>query len=180
MEKNVSKDSSYLNIGHVKYDLFLNLATYDLEFPVKCKYIIRDSIVTEYDSLDNFVQVKTIANLNEMAVFKNILKNQMGEFGIKESGFTIADVQKTDDGVLTFWAAPPYIPLIKEIITKKTNNLLTGVIYKDANMKTLNKMFFEKYKTINGLQIPQSIKSYFFINDKEVYKQMTLSEVNVY
>lgn len=180
MEKNVTKDSSYLNLGHVKYDLFLNLASYEFNFPVKRKYVIKDSILTEYDSLGTFVQTKTVGNINELNVFKNILKNEMGEFGIKESGFTISDVQKTDDSVLTFWEAPPYVTLVKEIITKKTNNIITGVIYKDAEMNTLNKMFFEQYNTVKGLQIPQAIKSHFFINDKEVYKQITLSEVNIY
>lgn len=179
MEKNVTLDSSYLNVGHISYDLYLNLATYDLVFPIKRKYIIRDSILTEFDSLDNLIRVKTMSNLNELAVFKNILKNEMGDFGIKESGFTIHDVQKVEASVLTFWQAPHYIKLVKEIITKKTDNILTGVIYKDGEKNTLNRMFFENYINLKGLQIPQAIKSYFIINEKEVYKQMTLSNVNI-
>lgn len=179
LEKNTLKDTSFLVVGSLSYDLNKDETIYKVSFPEKKIWEFRDSTLTVYDSLYKLERVDTIGLVNELSVFKKILKDELSDFGLVEAGFQIADVQKADDAVLFRWKPPSQIEFIKEILSKKESDNLTGLIVVDEDGKEINKTFYQDYIYVKDIPVPTRIKSHFKAEKEQIFKEIQFRNVEI-
>ncbi len=179
MEKHTLKDTSFLIVGSVSYDINDDRTTYEVSFPEKKIWEFRDSTLTVYDSLYKLEKVDTIGLVNELSIFKKILKDDLSDFGLIKAGFQIADVQKSSSSIIFTWKPPSQVKFIKEIISKKDDNNLTGLIVIDEDGKEINKTFYEDYLYIKDIPVPTRIKSHFKGDKEQVFKELQFRNVEI-
>lgn len=179
LEKNTLKDTSFLVVGSVAYDIHEDQTTYEVSFPEKKIWEFRDSTLTVYDSLYKLEKVDTIGLVNELSIFKKILKDELSDFGLSQAGFEIADVQKARNSIIFTWKPPAQIKFIKEIISKKDDNNLTGLIVVDENGKEINKTFYQDYVYVKDIPVPTRIKSHFKGDKEQIFKELQFRNVEI-
>jgi len=179
LEKNTLKDTSFLVVGSLSYDLNEDHTIYDVTFPEKKIWEFRDSTLTVYDSLYKLERIDTIGLVSELSVFKKILKDELSDFGLDQAGFKIADVHKADNSVLFRWTPPAQIDFIKEILSKKENDNLTGLIVIDEYGKEINKTFYQDYQYIKDIPVPTRIKSHFVADKEQIFKEIQFRNVEI-
>jgi len=172
-------DSSYVVIGTVEYDLSNDNTIYEVTFPNRRSWEFKDSTLFHYDSLYNLVKIDTIGTVNDYSIFKKILKDDLADFGLEEAGFSLVDVQKASRSVLMKWKPPIRMKFIKEIISKKDDNNLTGLIVVDENGKEINKTFYQDYIYVKGIPVPTRVKSHFRGDKEEIYKELQFRNVSI-
>lgn len=177
LEKDTKKDTSYLVVGKVSYDLYEDQTIYDVTFPEKKTWEFVDSIMVVYDSLHKVERIDTVGLVNELSLFKKILKDELADFGLEQAGFSIADVQKANSSIIFRWKPPVQIEFIKEIISKKDDNNLTGLIVIDEEGKEISKTFYEDYIYVRDLPVPTKVKSHYKGKEQQVFKELQFRNI---
>jgi len=177
LEKNTLKDSSYLVKGTLHYDLNKDLTVYQLDFPFANTWEFKDTILTVYDSSKTIVRRDTIGNVSEMSMFKKILTNDLHDFGLKESGFQIDNVERAGNSVIFVWKPPQHITFIDQIISQEVEKKLSGIIFIDEHGKEFNKTFYQDYVNINTIEVPTRIKSHYIGQEEQIFKEIQLRNV---
>jgi len=177
LEKNTLKDTSFLVVGNLSYDLNEDKTTYKVRFPETKTWEFKDSILVVYDSLSRIEKVDTIGLVNELSVFKKILNDDLADFGLLKGGFKVSEVQKSGNSVLLRWTPPVHIKFIKEVISKKDNNKLSGLIIIDENEKEISKVFYEDYIVVSDLPVPTVIKSQMVGDKEQIFKELQFRNV---
>lgn len=179
LEKDTKKDTSFVVVGKLTYDLDEDHTIYEVKFPEKRTWEFVDSVLVVYDSLEQVVRRDTIGLVNELSVFKKILKNELNDFGLEEAGFTISDVQKAETSVVMKWQPPSQIEFIKEIISRKDDNNLTGLIVIDEHGKQISKTFYEDYIYVKDIPVPTTIKSQMTGKEQIIFKELQFRNVQI-
>ena len=177
LEKNTGTDSSSVVVGHVNYDLVQDETIYQLSFPYTKSWVFEDSIMTVLDSIGQVERIDTIGAINELSIFKKILLDELADFGLMQAGFQIAEVVKSGEAVIFSWNPPPKLEFIQKIITKKRQDRLEGIIVVDENGKEISKSFYDEYLMVNGIPVPQSIKSYYEGSGDEIFRELQFRNI---
>ncbi len=182
LEKNTLKDSSYIVIGKIDYDLFTDISKYQITFPQKTTWIFQDSTITTYDSLMVIQRIDTIgAKFNEFTIFRNILMDKMNDFGLVEAGFSIDQIEKVEESTIYQWKPPDgQFEFINYIVTEQQDEKLKGLIIVDQDDKSINKTYYEDYINIQELSIPQQIKLHFIADQEEIFKVINFRDVQIF
>lgn len=179
LEKNTVLDTSYVIVGNLEYNLYEDRTLYSVTFPEKKFWEFQDSILTVKDSLGDCLSTDTVGQISEYSLFKRVLTGNMGDFGLLQAGFTIEDVERADNSVIYQWKAPAQAEFIDKVISKKTDDLLDGVIFVDENGKEFNKTFYEDYVFINNVPVPSKIKSHFTGVETEIFKELSFRNIDI-
>lgn len=178
-EVNTQNDKSTLIMGAVFYDNVKSIIEYDIKFPKKEKWIIKDSTLFKYVS-DSLMSTSKASYLNEQMVFKSILEYDNQDFGLKEAGFTIASVSEYKDGVVLEWSPPIQMEdFMQKVISQLKDNLLQSIIFIDVDGKQFNKTYYENYEYINNLPVPLKISSHFMAKKQEIFKVIAFKNVEI-
>jgi hypothetical protein len=107
-----------------------------------------------------------------------VLTNQINNYGLKNSPFTIQKVEKQGDMVITTWLPPKALAtLFGKVLISNKNNRLFGMIFIDSKDKILRKQFFDKYQNFRGLEFPMEIVDITYKDDKENYQVTTYKNI---
>jgi len=177
LEKHTGKDTSFLVIGKLLYDLYENKTTYDVSFPEKKTWEFQDSLLTVYDSLSQVEKIDTVGLVSEFSIFGKILKEDLANFGLEEVGFTVTEVERVANSVIVRWHPPSVMEFIEEIILKKDDGNLTGLIIIDEHGVEINKTFYHDYAYIKDIPVPTKIKSHFVSEEKEIFKELQFRNI---
>ncbi len=180
LEKNTLKDSSYLVMGKVFYDLNKDRSEYKINFPETKTWIFKDSIMTVLDKNGNQLKSDTLEQINELSIFKQILSNNMQDFGLLKAGFKLRDSEKLEQGVYLKFQAPDQIEFIEEVILKKENRLLTGLIFVDTEGKQFSKIYYQDYVRLKNLDIPTKIKTHLTGQEEEIFKELQFRNLSIH
>ncbi len=164
-------------MGSLEYNLNEDYTIYKVDFPNKNIWEFRDSILYVYDLNDKLIRMDTLGMVNEFTIFQRVLKDELADFGLSEVGFKVVDVQQANSSVMMKWNPPPRMDFIKEVISKKDNNNLSGLIVIDEFGKEINKTFYEEYIYVKGVPVPTRVKSHFRANKEQIFKELQFRNV---
>lgn len=167
-----------LTLGKVFYDRTIKKMVYDITFPEKEVWVVKDSLSIVYREGSLFK--KGIVNpFIETTVFHKCLEGKLNDFGLKSSPYQIEKVEKDGDMVITTWKPPTGVAVLGQIATSTVNNSLYGVVIKDALGEILSKQVYKNYVLVNGLKVPSEIIQVMFKDGTEIYQVITLSNIAV-
>jgi len=180
IEKNTLKDTSVLVHGDISYNLTNNETKYTVSFPMEETWHFQDSTVTIVNAEQEITR-KELAEINQLTIFNKILTFNLKDFGLKESGFTIDEVEESDDSIIVKWTPPEASqPFLDYVITEVTDQYLESVLFYDVDGKAINKTYYEDYDLIKGVPVPRVMKSHFKAQEEEIFKVLILSNVEIY
>ena len=169
-----------LTKGKIYYDKYAQELIYDISFPSKEKWIVQDSKIYKITN-DSVFFTEEIPSMNEFTVFHLALNSNLTYFGLDEAKFSISNIEKKGDLVISYWNIPPHIQkMISTIAIAKKNNQLHSIVITGENNKILNKQFFKDYIQIGGFEFPGSIVQIFYDeNNNEEYQVMEFKNIEL-
>jgi len=151
-----------LTKGKIFYDKYTKELIYDISFPSKEKWVTQDSRVYKIKN-DSIYFTEEIPSLNEFSVFHLSLNSSLSYYGLKEARFSISQVEREGDLVISYWNIPPHVQkMIGSIAVAKKGNSLHSVIIVGPEEKILSKQFFQDYIQIGGFEFPGKIVQIFY------------------
>ncbi len=172
-----------LVVGKVYYDINKKNLVYDLMFPEKEQWIIKDSLI--YNIINGEKKsVQKIPAINEFSVFHMLLTGSMPDYGLnfKDSPLKQTNVEKDGELIITKWEfiKTPIEGFEGYILTSKKNKLLNGVVIIGSDGVTIaGKQLFRKYINAGGLMVPTEIIQITYIDDKEYTRILTFRNIKI-
>lgn len=168
---------SMLTKGKIYYDKNIKKLTYQISFPEKEKWLLTDTLMYRITT-DSVFKEHTFVNIPEFSIFHISLSGNLNNFGLANSFYSISEVEKENDMVITTWqpkkeAGDKYGP----IVMSQKDNKLYGIVFINKENKILSKHFFRDYVNINGFIFPGEVIQIVYIGDKENYKITTYKNI---
>jgi hypothetical protein len=124
------------------------------------------------------MQRYSVPPLAQFSIFHLVLTGQIRNYGLKNSGFTVKSVEKSNDMVITTWLPPKNISkMFGKVLISVKNNRLNGLVFIDAKGTILRKQFFDKYKNFGGIEFPLEIVDITYLQGKENYQVTTYKDI---
>lgn len=177
--KNKEKDGQgSLMMGKVYYDIHQKKLVYDLTFPEKEVWVVRDTVSTVYRN-NTLYKTEKINPFIETTIFHKCLIGNLNDFGLKNSIYTIDKIERDQGLVITTWLPSDNSLGLGPILTSTKSNVLHGVIFKTQEGDIFNKQVYNEYVTVSGLKIPTEIIQVVTRGDMEIYQIVNLSEIKI-
>lgn len=177
--KSKSDDGSQLIIGKFYYDKNQGNIVHENAFPEKETWVTSD---TNLYKIANKVIVsrQTIPNFTNFSIYHLVLNNKLSNFGLEGSVYTLENVEKENDMVISTWMPIAKIrKLYGKVLLSTKNNNLTGIIFYNPDGEIVKKQFFEDYDIYNGLAFPGKVIEITYVNAKEIYQVTTYKNILV-
>jgi len=117
----------------------------------------------------------------DFSIFNLALNNNLKNYGLQKSVYTMKKVEKDEDLVISTWE--PKKEVEKNIGILKIavgENKLSGIIFYDPQNKMIGKQLFSEYATIGGFEFPTEIMNYSFRTDgSEIHQLTTYKNIKV-
>lgn len=155
-EKNADSTVN-LTIGVVYYDKVIKKVIYDVSFPRKETWIIKDTVI--YKIVNGKVNEKIKAtSIAEFTIFHMALSGSLNDYGLKDMPFKLTSVEKQDSMIIATWKPEEKVQkMFGKIVMSKVNRKIYGIVFFKTNGKIAGKQFFRKYKKISGVDFPTEI-----------------------
>jgi len=157
--KYTSADGSInLSKGKVYYDKNSKMLIYDLTFPHKEKWILKDTQLIKQKEGEE-PKVMEIPNINEFSIFHLALNASLDNFGMENSPYELVKVEKKDGLVISYWKIPANNPQqnVGYIAIAKKNGRLESIVMLNKEQKIISKQFFKDYINKDGFLFPGRI-----------------------
>ncbi|MCB0736919.1 MAG: DUF4292 domain-containing protein [Bacteroidetes bacterium] len=165
-----------LEIGTAYYDKLKNQLVYQLTFPNRNILVTTDTAVFTYSD-DSLINTSFQPGIIQRSIFHLMLTSNLKSFGLGKGLFKTIKVEKQDSLVVTTYKSDNNKVFDGTILVSNHKNKLHAVVYKDASGNVVSKQFYEKYTTVDGLEIPTRIVFIVFENGKEYYKTIEFSNI---
>jgi hypothetical protein len=177
--KEKTEVQSQLTIGKFYYDKNTGKIVYDISFPEKQVMVSKDTVLYQFVNGELKSRTRTF-NMAQFSVFNLSLNNQLTNYGLENSFYSIDNVEKEGDLVITTW-----IPerskrkYFGKVLISTRNKRLHGVVFYNAQGKVAGKQFFEDYAVINGLSFPMKIVRINYVDETESYQITTFENIQL-
>ena len=168
-----------LTVGRIFYDRNERQILYDISFPEK-ELIITADTVTYRIKDDKIVHRMYSPSLVDFSIFHLALSSNLPNYGLTRTQYTIEEVSKEAEMVITTWSPP--IGLSDElgkIMMSVMDKKLQGVIFFDPEGNISRKQLFENYITKNGLIFPGKIVEISYTEEGENYQVMNFKNLTI-
>jgi hypothetical protein len=146
-----------LTRGKVFYDKNYKELIYNVSFPEKETWVMQDTTLTKIKK-DKSIETTTIPAINEFTIFHLALNISLNNFGLEESVYKMAKVEKKGDLVLSYWKVPNQVmDSYDYIVIAKKKNRLESVVIVGENNRILSKQFFKNYEEIGAFEFPKRL-----------------------
>ncbi|MCK5821515.1 MAG: hypothetical protein KAH17_06500 [Bacteroidales bacterium] len=173
----LSSGEQSLTMGKIYYDRNEKKIVYDLSFPESSMLLTTDTVT--YRIVDEqIVQRNFNPSMAEFSVFHLALSSHLPEFGLKRTQYTITEVVKEGEMVITTWTPPSKLAddlgkILISVIDKK----LFGVVFFSPDGDVIRKQFYENYVEQEGLAFPGRIIEISFSEEGENYQVMSFKNL---
>ena len=159
-----------MTIGTVYFDRNNKQIVYHISFPEPETWLTTDSL--SYRILnDSIVSQHVSIGMAEFSIFNLALNSHLPNFGLKNSSYTISNVERSGDEVITTWSPPKNMEdEMGNILVSTKDKELFGVVFLDSEGEVLRKQFFEEYFNISGLAFPGKIVEIGYEPEGESYQ----------
>ncbi len=168
-----------LTIGELFYDKNIKQIVYNIQFPEKETWIQKDTSL--YKIVDSkVVSRQTIPAGTELSIYNLVLNGDLSDYGLKKMKFTIKNVEKEGNNVISTWSPPSQLrKYLGDILISNSNQLLNGIVFKDNSGQVIARQFFRNYIKVKGLSFPQEIIKENIVNGQKVYELTTYSNIKI-
>lgn len=165
--------------GTVRYDRNIKKVLYNISFPQKEFYVSADTTIYKYQN-DKLISVQSNPLKPEFSIFHFILNNDLSDFGLKNSSFSITSTEKSDDLIITKWAPPaiPDFPVGNILVSSKEKRLHSVLIHNNKG-ELLTRQIYKKYTFVNGVEIPTEILSVNYVADVKTFQIILFDKVQI-
>jgi hypothetical protein len=165
--------------GKFYYDLNHKKLIYDFTFPRKEKIVCIDTL--NYKFVEGVYTGREFAiTVPESSLFHLALLGSMADFGLKDSFYSISDVSKEGDLIISTWVPPLEAANgFGKVVVSQKNKRLHGVAIFDYKGKLLNKQIVKGYHKVQGLDFPSEILYIYYVDGKESYRAISFRDVLV-
>lgn len=140
-----------------------------MKFPENETWVFVDSVQWTIRN-DTLISVKPSMLKPKLSILHLSLNQQLGGFGLEQSGYTMTSV-KTDQGlVISNWSPPAAARKKWGYCLGQSRKKLKSVIFYHPNGKILRKQFFRKYLKISNVSIPTEVIDEIFDQDKKLFQ----------
>lgn len=162
-----------LSMGHVYFDAEYGKIVYDINFPQESVMIMtKDAIVIIKD--DSVINKKPANHLVKFSIFNLCLKGSLPHYGLKETPFELADVEKEDDMVISTWKLPEkQVAKKSKILLSHVDKELQGIVTYGKDENIVSKQFFEDYTTVKGLDFPKRVVHFMYTDEDKKNTRIT-------
>lgn len=167
-----------LILGRAYYDKSRNQMVYDIRFPEKEVWVIKDTTIYTHKD-DHVIQSRSIDQYNQSTVFHKILEGQLNNYGLQGSVFSIEDISRDDEMVITEWKPRAEFERLGTIFTSTVNGMLHGVVFKNHEGNIIGRQLFKDYTVVSGLNVPTEIIQAFYRDEQEEYQIFSFSNIKI-
>ena len=172
-------EQARLVMGTCYYELGSRQIVYEVKFPVKEIWIFKDSmqLIVRNDTL---VSTKPAQMRIELSTLHLALTQQLANYGLKNSPFSIESVHKEKNMVITTWKPPSTMgPKIGKVATSTEDKKLVGVVFYHPKGQIMRKQIFKSYLQIQGYPFPSEVIDIVYDGPKETLQQTTYTNIKI-
>ena len=107
------------------------------------------------------------------------MSGQLADFGLKNSGYTIVDVEKKEQQILTTWEPKEdrVKTLMGKVIMSNLDKKLQAIAFYNPNSDLLSKQFYKNYINVSGCEIPTEITQINYHDQGQNYQVTSYKNV---
>ncbi len=179
IKETLSSGEMRLTTGVVSYDKEINKLIYRIEFPEASTVIIQDSVLTSI-AADGTSTKSVNYQDNRFSIFAMCLQGKLGDFGLKAMNFSLTDVEKENELVISSYQPPKLLDkFMGEVVISHKKKRLNGVIFFHPDGTLKGKQFFRDYQQIGHLLFPSKMIQVVTKEEQEFYKVTEFSNIVV-
>jgi hypothetical protein len=175
-------DQLNLTRGQIFYDKNYKELIYEVSFPEKEKWVMKDTTLTKIKK-DKPIETASIPAINEFTIFHLALNVSLNDFGLEESAYKMVKVEKKENLVLSYWTIPNNIKSMENydyIVIAKNQNRLVSVVIVGDNGKILSKQFFKDYEKIGAFDFPKRVVQISYdIDNRENFQVFDFKNIKI-
>lgn len=171
-----------LTMGSVLYDRTFKKLVYHVTFPEKEDWVIVDTVFNKIVK-GKLITRQSVPMLPSSTIFEFALQNNLNNFGLEKSYYTLNKVEKSDDMVLTTWLPDKRMAKVTgKIIISKKDGQLVGVAFYTPKNELVKKQIFKGYLKVSGIEFPSEIiETLYKVGGKETkistFKNLRINEL---
>lgn len=174
-----SSGGQSLTLGQIFYDKNNKQIIYYISFPEREIWLTADTMIYQIRN-DKLVTKTATFAIAEFTVFHLALNSRLQDFGLRNTQYTIGDVSREADLVITTWSPPEKTKqTLGNILVSVKNKQLFGVIFQNPQGVVIRKQFFEEYLVSSGLSFPGRIVEINTIEGRDSYQVTTYKNIVV-
>jgi hypothetical protein len=171
-----------LTMGSVLYDRTYRKVVFHITFPSKEDWVIQDTVFNKIID-KKLVARQFIPMLPASTLYEFALQNNLNNFGLEKSAYTILKVEREDNMVMSTWMPEKRMQKVfgKIIVSQELGKLKGVAFYTPANV-LLKKQLFKGYLKNTGVEFPAEIIEIIYkAGGKETkissYKNLRINEL---
>ena len=171
-----------LTMGSVLYDRTSKKLVYHVTFPEKEDWVIVDTVFNKIVN-GKLITRQFVPMLPSSTIFEFALQNNLNNFGLEKSYYTLNKVEKSGDMVLTTWLPDKRMAKVTgKIIVSKKDGRLVGVAFYTPKNELVKKQIFKGYLKVSGIEFPSEIiETLYKVGGKETkistFKNLRINEL---
>lgn len=183
IKESAPSGKTLLTKGRAFFDKNHGKILYEVSFPEKETWIATDTSI--YRLINGKLKNREAGPYSPAAsVFSVFLNGKLEDYGFKGSDFTLIDVEKDKESVITTWSPPKKLSnFLSKVMMSQKNQQLEGMVFFGRNGKPAYKQFFRKYQLFSGMAFPTEVIQISIGKEGEThqlieYKNILLNELH--
>tara|TARA_R110001592_G_scaffold40757_2_gene133621 strand:+ start:89137 stop:89781 length:645 start_codon:yes stop_codon:yes gene_type:complete len=178
IKEKIADGTSKLIVGKVFYDLSAEKIIYDISFPEPETWVLKDTTLYRFQASELLSKTSSFIIPNS-SFFHYTLSGQLADFGLKNSGYTIVDVEKKEQQILTTWEPKEdrVKTLMGKVIMSNLDKKLQAIAFYNPNSDLLSKQFYKNYINVSGCEIPTEITQINYHDQGQNYQVTSYKNV---
>ncbi len=177
--KEKSDLQSQLTIGRFYFDKKIGKLVYNITFPEKQVLVSKDTVLFQFIN-DTLASRTKSFEMNKFSIFNLCLENQLNNYGLEKSFYSVEKVEKDGDLVISTWApGKNQQKHFGKVMISTKNNRLFGIVFLNPGGEIVGKQFFEDYVVVDGLAFPKTMVRFTYFGDKKTTQITTFDNIKL-
>jgi hypothetical protein len=168
-----------LTVGSFFFDKNESKLIYKMRFPKEQLWVFADTAIYRFQG-DSLLDQTRGAAVAEFSIFNLVLNNDLTNYGLESSIYSLEEVEKDEGLVIATWVPPAVLDgVFGKVMISTRGKLMNGIVFFDADDEIKRKQLFKKYENFDGLLFPTEIIDIFYQNEQKIYQQTTYRNLRI-
>ncbi len=166
-----------LTVGSFFFDKNESKLVYRIRFPREQLWVFADTAIYRFEG-DSLIDRNRGIAIAEFSIFNLALNNDLSNYGLEGSIYSLDKVEKDQGMVISTWLPPKILDdTFGKVMVSTKGKLLNGIVFFNSEGDILRKQIFTEYQNFEGLMFPVEIVDIFFRDDKKIYQKTTYRNI---